>query len=238
MFAIIAPMKRPTVTIAVGTGLAVLLLGLAVASGSVRDPIEGAADSLGSSALPLVAAIAFLETSIPPVTLLFPGEWIVAFAGAMAGRGTVPIAPLVLVVWACSAAGDSVGFLLGRRFGRGWLLRHGARLGLTGARLARVDDWFDRYGSAAVALGRLVPLVRPIGPFAAGSTTLPYRRFLPWDLVGTALFSLAFCMLGYFFYRGYESLVAAVDRGGLAALAAVIVAALVATILRRRRRAA
>ena len=225
-------------TIALIAGLAVLLVGLAEASGSVRDPIEEVADSLGRAVLPLVAAIAFLETSIPPITLLLPGEWVVAFAGAMAGQGTVPIAPLVLAVWASSAAGDSFGFLLGRRFGRRWLLRHGARVRLTGARLARVDDWLDRYGAAAVALGRLVPIIRPIGPFTIGSTTLPYRRFLPWDLVGTALFSLTFCMLGYFFYRGYERFVAAVDRGAFAALAAAIVAALVATHLRERRRPA
>jgi len=235
----IAPrMKRPAVTIVVAAGVALLLLGAAGASGGVRDLIEGPAGALGTTVLPLVAAIAFLETSIPPVTLFFPGEWIVAFVGAMAGRGTVPIAPLVLVVWACSAAGDSLGFFLGRRFGREWLLRHGARLRLTPARLALVDDWFDRYGPAAVALGRLVPLVRPLGPFAVGSTTLPYRRFLFWDVVGTALFSLVFCLLGYFFYRGYESLIAAVDRGALALLATVAVAALVAARVRRRRRAA
>lgn len=234
----IGTMKRPTGTIAVVAGLALLLLGVAGASGGVRDLIEGAADTLGTAVLPLVAAIAFLETSIPPVTLFFPGEWIVAFVGAMAGRGTVPIAPLLIVVWVCSAAGDSVGFFLGRRFGREWLLLHGARLRLTGPRLARVDDWFDRYGPAAVALGRLVPLVRPLGPFVVGSTTLPYRRFLPWDVLGTALFSLIFCLLGYFFYRGYESLIGAVDSGGLALLAAGVVAALVAARLRCRRHAA
>ena len=144
-----------------------------------------------------MAVMAFLETTIPPVTLVFPGEWAVLFGGAMAGEGSIAIIPLLLVVWACSAAGDSVTFALGRRLGRPFLNRYGRRLGLTEARLDRLDTWLDRYGPPAVCFGRLLPLARPFGPLVAGASHFPYRRFLPWSVLGTLLFTLVFCGLGY-----------------------------------------
>lgn len=201
-----------------------------------REAIPGVVAALGGWIWPFTGATAFFETSIPPLTLFFPGEFAILFVGVIAGQGEVPIVPVVLLVWTCSAAGDSVAFLLGRRFGRQFLLRFGAPLRLTEARLSRVDGWFDRYGSATIALGRLVPFVRPTAPFIAGSTSFPYRRFLAWSLLGTAVFSLVFCLLGYFFYRSYDDVVAAVGRGGFVLLAALVTAGLVAARIHRARR--
>jgi membrane protein DedA with SNARE-associated domain len=183
-----------------------------------------------------MALMAFLETAIPPVTLVFPGEWLVLLGGAMAGEGQIAIVPLILIVWACSVAGDSVTFALGRRLGRPFLVHRGRKLGLTHARLDRLDAWFDRYGSAGVCLGRLVPLARPFGPFLAGSSRFPYRRFLAWDVAGTLLFAIVFCGSGYVFYNSYEEVLAALSRGGLA-LVGVAVLAVGAVVLVRRRRA-
>ena len=57
----------------------------------------------------------------------------------------------------------------------------------------------------------------------AGASHFPYRRFLAWNLLGTLLFSLVFCGLGYVFYRSYDEIAAALSRSGFAfvALAAV-----------------
>lgn len=201
---------------------------------SGREAVEDAGRALGDWTLPFMGACAFLETTIPPVSLFFPGEWALLFGGAIAGQGEISIVALVLTVWACSTAGDSVAFLLGRRYGRRILVRHGSIVGVTEERLAAIDAWFDRYGHAAVALGRLVNFVRPTAPIVAGAARLPYRRFLPWNMVGTLLFSLVYCLLGFFFYRSYDEVAAAVGRGGFAVVALVAVGAVV--LVRRRRR--
>ena len=225
----------------VGVGLLVAgaVVALAVAGGLPTVPsgaaaVEDTGDALGGWIWPFAAAMALLETAAPPITLVFPGEWALLLTGAVAGEGAIPIVPLVLLVWVCSAVGDSFAYLLGRRFGRAFLLRSGAPLGLTEDRLRRVDGWFDRHGAGAVALGRLVPFVRPTAPFLAGSTGFPYRRFLAWNALGTALFTLVFCLLGYFFYRSYDQVVAVVGRGGLVLLALLAVTGI--AVSRRRRR--
>ena len=42
---------------------------------------------------------------------------------------------LIAIVWTCAVAGDVTSYTLGRRLGRAWLLRHGARLKITEERL-------------------------------------------------------------------------------------------------------
>jgi membrane-associated protein len=215
--------------------LALLAADLGAALPDGNQAVQDAGDSLGGWAYPLMAAMAFLETSIPPITLVFPGEWVVLFGGAMAGEGSLAIVPLMLLVWACSAAGDSVTFALGRRLGRPFLERYGRSLGLTEARLGRVDRWLDRYGPPAVCFGRLLPLARPLGPFVAGASHFSYRRFLPWSIVGTLLFTLLFCGLGYAFYSSYDEVAATLGRGALGVLVLIVAAVVVVQIVRQRR---
>jgi len=217
---------------AIVLGLVAADLGAALPDGD--DAVRDAGDSLGGWTYPLMAAMAFLETTIPPVTIVFPGEWVVLFGGAMAGEGSVAIVPLMLLVWVCSAAGDSVTFALGRRLGRPFLARYGRGLGLTEARLDKVDGWLDRYGPPAVCFGRLLPLARPFGPFVAGASHFPYRRFLPWSVLGTLLFTLVFCGLGYAFYNSYDEVAAKLGRGALGLLVLIIVAVVAVQAVRRR----
>jgi membrane protein DedA with SNARE-associated domain len=220
--------------------LGALILALIAADQTVALPdgeeaVSDVGGTLGGWTYPFMAAMAFLETAIPPVTLVFPGEWAVLLGGAIAGEGEIAFIPLVALVWGCSAAGDSVTFALGRRLGRPFLLRHGRPLGMSAPRLDRLDRWLDRWGAAAVCLGRLLPLARPIGPFVAGASRFGYRRFLLWDLFGTLLFTLVFCGLGYAFYRSYDELVVALRRGGFVVLLLIVAAAVGAWIISRRR---
>jgi membrane protein DedA with SNARE-associated domain len=216
-----------------------LILYAADATAALPDgegAVEDAGDALGAWTYPFMGAMAFLETSIPPVTLVFPGEWAVMLGGAMAGEGQIAIVPLIALVWVCSAAGDSVTFGLGRRLGRPFLLARGGRIGVTEPRLAKLDAWLDRYGSTAVCLGRLVPLARPFGPLVAGASRFPYRRFLPWSLAGTLLFSLVFCGLGYVFYRSYDDVAASLSRSAFAFVLLIGAAVSAYVVLQRRRR--
>jgi len=211
--------------------LALYALELLTALPDLQRAIERSGD-LGGWAYLLVAGMAFFETGAPPFTVVFPGEWGVVFGGLLAREGGVSLAPMILVAWAASLAGDSWSFYLGRRFGRDYLLRHGARVGVTPERLIALDAFFARWGSATVALGRVVPFARPFVPLLAGASAWPYRRFLPWSLAGTGVFALAFTVGGYAAYATAQQLI---ETGGRAALFALpVLAALLFVLLRRR----
>ena len=56
--------------------------------------------------------------------------------------------------------------------------------------------------------------------------------------MGTLLFSLVFCGLGYVFYRSYDDVAATLSRSGFAFLLLAGVSATAYVLLRRRRSAA
>ena len=93
---------------------------------------------------------------------------------------------------------------------------------ITEERLEQVERFFDRHGGKAILIGRFVGLVRAIAPFLAGSSGMPLRRFVPYDVIGAGLWGSTFVVLGYVFWQSFSQLVDYAKKGALA-LGAVIV---------------
>jgi len=181
-------------------------------------------DTLGSWTYALVAGLAFLETGAF-VGLVAPGETALALGGVVAAQGGVDLVPLLLLVWVAAALGDLASFLLGQRLGRRFLVAHGSRVGVGPARLDRVEGFFDRHGPKAILVGRFVGIVRAVAPFLAGASKMPLRAFLPWSLLGTALWASAFTLVGYAFHASFATATHTFAHAGLA-LAVVVAGAL------------
>src|SRR5215208_3576047 len=218
----------------------VLLLGLAIyASGvlsALPDPkqlIEDLAKALGPWTYALVGVAAFLETGAF-VGLVAPGETIVISGGVIAGQGEIDLLPLIGIVWACAVLGDTTSFYIGRRLGRRFLEKHGPRVKITHERLDQVDGYFDRHGGKTILIGRFIGLVRALAPFIAGASGLPYRRFIPYSIVGCGAWATIFCVLGYIFWRSFDKVQHLVGQAlfGFAVTVGVIVG--VVTAYRRR----
>ena len=163
---------------------------------SIDDALTRLAPALGNWTYPLVSVLAYLEAAAF-VGLLVPGELTVVLGGAVARDGQVSIQALFALVWFAAVAGDTTGFMLGRKLGRDFLLRHGPRFQITPEIVARVEGIFDRHGGKAIILGRFIGLARAITPFLAGSSHLPLRRFLAFDIVGAGAWAASFLAVGY-----------------------------------------
>ncbi|MEP7276410.1 MAG: bifunctional DedA family/phosphatase PAP2 family protein [Betaproteobacteria bacterium] len=136
--------------------------------------------------------------------VIVPGESLVLVSGFFAAQGVLDLGVLILVVAVGAACGDSIGYELGRRLGRQWLLRFGGKVGVTRERLDRVEVFFDRHGGKSVFLGRFIGFARAIVPFLAGSTRMPYRVFLPYNMAGALLWSTVAVLLGYFLGASWQ----------------------------------
>jgi membrane protein DedA with SNARE-associated domain/membrane-associated phospholipid phosphatase len=130
--------------------------------------------------------------------LIVPGESLVVVAGFLASHGVFEVGDLIFLVAAGAILGDSIGYELGRRLGRRWLIHHGHRVGLRPTHLERVDAFFERHGGKTVLLGRFIGVLRALAPFVAGSAHMRYRQFLPYNVAGGILWSISFVLLGYF----------------------------------------
>jgi undecaprenyl-diphosphatase len=218
---------------------AVVLACAIFASGvlsELPDPkklIEDIAQRLGAWTYALVGVMAFLETGAF-VGLVAPGETVVIAGGVIAGQGEIELIPLIGLVWACAVLGDVTSYHVGRRLGRSFLMEHGPRLKITPARLEQVEGYFQRHGGKTILIGRFIGLVRALAPFVAGSSGLSFRRFIPYSVVGTGLWSTTFCVLGYVFWRSFDQVV---HIAGQAVLGfGLFVGAIVAVVALYRRR--
>ncbi len=121
-------------------------------------------------------------------------------AGAFAGHDVVLLGQRIdSVFWGyvAMAMAGTVGYTLGSLGGWGigayggrpYLERHGRWLHVGPERLARAERWFDRFGDAAVFLGRVTPVVRSFISIPAGVFRMAIGRYTVLTFVG----SLAWC---------------------------------------------
>lgn len=198
--------------------------------------LEDVAESLGDLTLLLVGILAFLETGAF-VGLVFPGETAVILGGALAGQGEISVVVMLAVVWFCAWAGDSVSFLIGRRLGRGFILRHGPKVRITRERFAQVESYFGRHGGKTILIGRFLGLVRALAPFIAGSSGMRYRAFLPYSVLGTGLWAATFTLLGFFISESINEATGLAGRGTFvfgSVVVAVVAVVLAVRFMRRR----
>jgi membrane protein DedA with SNARE-associated domain len=144
-----------------------------------------------------VFLLMLVENLIPVI----PSELIMPMAGYEAARGSLD--PVLTVL--AGAVGSIIGGLLWYRLGYAlglerathWAERHGRWVTLSAKDVARGVAWFDRWGAAAVCLGRMCPGVRGVICFPAGVAQMPFARFLLWSSIGATLWSALLVAGGY-----------------------------------------
>lgn len=194
--------------------LAVFSTGAFSFIGEIDNLLEDISGALGKWTYLLVTVLAFLETGAF-IGLIAPGEAAVIVGGVVAGQGEIDIRLLIGLVWFAAFMGDSVSFYFGRRLGREFLLKHGPRVKITEDRLVQVEKYMHQHGGKTILVGRFIGLVRALAPFIAGSSKMPYRRFMPYDIIGSGLWAATFCLLGYIFSNNLHDVIHYAERGVL-----------------------
>lgn len=195
---------------------------------------------LASASGPLVYLLVFLVPALEAslfVGFVLPGETAVLLGGVLASRRQVSLTGVLAVAIAGAIIGDSIGYVVGRRFGAP--LRW-SRLGdIVGERRWQAaEDFLRRRGGPSVFLGRWTALLRALVPAAAGMAKLPYRTFAIWNVAGGVLWATAIVLAGYAAGDAYKRLERYLGRGALALLAVIVIGLVVRHFVARRRHAA
>jgi membrane protein DedA with SNARE-associated domain len=184
------------------------------------------------------AAIA-LVVLLGNVGLPVPEETILVVGGYLVWAGQLRFWLVVTVGVASAAAGDNLGYWLGRRFGRAAIERYGHWLLLTPDRFAAVQRFIARYGAAGVVVARFLAGIRFLAGPVAGATGLPAPKFVVSNLLGAAVFVPAVVGVGYGVGAGLgdqverlRHLLGAIEHVALAAVIAGTAAALTWRVVR------
>jgi membrane protein DedA with SNARE-associated domain len=161
-------------------------------------------------------------------------EAVMLFAGFDVYRGHFTLVAIILVGILGDLVGASVAYAIGY-FGRIELIqRHGAKVHITPERLARAERWFERHGTKAIPICRMLPLVRAYMSFPAGVAEVPYLRFLALSALGGVPWIAFWGILGRAIGSHYHSVQSNLHYVDIAALV-LIVAGIVYLFSRRRR---
>jgi membrane-associated protein len=156
---------------------------------------------------------------------------VVLLAGTTA---TTPhrFAALIAVTVLGSLAGESVGYLLGRRYG---LRLRAGRLGrrLGEHRWVAAEAFLAGRGGRAVAAARFVAVVHALVPVLAGTLGMSYRRLVGWSALGAVAWSVLYVGIGAAAGASWRQ---HGDRVGLAGLAVLGAALAVLLVVRAARR--
>jgi membrane-associated protein len=156
------------------------------------------AKGFGAWTYAVLFAIVFCETGLV-VTPFLPGDSLLFAAGALCA---VPELHLRLdlmagLLFVAAVLGDALNYHIGRWIGPPAFT--GRVPFLNPAHLERTRIFFERHGGKAVVLARFVPIVRTFAPFVAGVGTMPYRRFVAYNVLGAVLWVGLFLVAGALF---------------------------------------
>jgi membrane-associated protein len=142
--------------------------------------------------------VVFAETGLA-VGFFLPGDSLLVVSGLMSR--TLPndlnIIFVLLAFFAGSVLGDSTGYWIGRGMGKTLFNRESSWI-FKPSRVKKAHEFFEKYGPKTVILARFVPIVRTFAPLVVGAAEMPYSRYLPFSVLGGALWISSMVLAGYY----------------------------------------
>lgn len=183
-----------------------------------------------------VYLLAGLAVGIESLGVPIPGETILVAAAILSSRHEVSVSPHGIAIAAVLGAviGDTIGYTIGRRYGQrlfGYLERrfphHFSR-----DLVDYAEHVFQRWGMAAVFVGRFIALLRIFAGPLSGSLKMHYPRFLLANAAGAICWAGGTTYLVYYIGTAAEQYLKNFSYAALGL--ALIIGVLASTILRRR----
>jgi membrane protein DedA with SNARE-associated domain len=128
-----------------------------------------------------IAILMAIESACIPL----PSEIIMPFAGYLVSQGKMNLFLAATAgAFGCNV-GSVVAYEVGKRGGRPFVLKYGKYLLIGADELNAADRFFARWGSAAVFVGRLLPVIRTFIAFPAGVARMKLVPFHIYTFVGS-----------------------------------------------------
>ena len=129
--------------------------------------------------------VVFVLMAVQSACIPIPSEVIMPFAGATLAHSQMQLIWLATVASIASNLGSIPAYWVGAMGGRPMVERYGSWLLLSRHDLDRVDQFFNRFGSIAVLIGRMLPIVRTFIAFPAGVAKMNQVRFHLYTFIGS-----------------------------------------------------
>ncbi len=140
-----------------------------------------------------LAIFAFVQACCIPIS----SEITLGFAGVLAYQHHLSLALVIIIGILAELAGSFTSYGVGRLGGRSAIERYRRYVLMTRKDVERAERFFAGRGAWAVAVARIIPLVRSFAGLVAGLVEVPVAPFALFNLIGTAVWVTALSVAGY-----------------------------------------
>jgi membrane protein DedA with SNARE-associated domain len=137
-----------------------------------------------------------LLMAIQSACIPIPSEVIMPLAGYALCHSQMQLILLATAASLASNIGSIPAYWVGAKGGRPMVERYGSYLLLSRHDLDRVDSFFERFGSPAVLIGRMLPIIRTFIAFPAGVAKMNKVHFHVYTFIGSWPWCYALAYVG------------------------------------------
>ena len=165
----------------------------------------------------LIMSVTFIAVMGVPL----PSSVVAMTSGGLAATGDLVLGEVLMTIYIAYIIADQLAFTVGGKAKQEWL-ESLSKSKMFGPLYQRSEDFYKKRGLLAILLSRTV--VSSIGPYIAyfcGAQQMKRRSFTGVALLGAAIWTLAYVMMGYLFAGNLpqmSKLVASFLMTGVAAL--------------------
>jgi membrane protein DedA with SNARE-associated domain len=177
----------------------------------------------------------FLAMLVEGIVTPIPSEVIMPFAGYLASQGQFNIALVILVGSLGAVIGSTGAYYIGYSLGRPFIRRYGKYFRLKEEHIVKAEDWFERYGDAAIFIGHALPGTRSFISFPAGIGKMKLRNFMIFTFSGAMIWNTVLALLGYFLGEAVFDLAETFEYFDIAVLLGLLLVLVIYLLWRRKK---
>lgn len=146
----------------------------------------------------ILFSIVFVETGVVIMPFL-PGDSLLFASGTLAALGAFNLYTLLIVFFVAAVLGDTVNYHIGQKIGTS--IPETSFIGkfINRERMEVAQNFFNKHGGKTIVIARFMPFIRTFIPFIAGASSMNYKNFIFYNVLGAFLWVMSCTLLGYFF---------------------------------------
>ena len=154
----------------------------------------------------------FLGMVLEAVIIVIPSEFILATGGILSASGIFNFWITFFVGLMGSVFCAIVIYLMGYYGGRPFVRKYGKYFFMKEEDITKSDNWYNKYGLIAAAVGRNIPIVRTLISLPIGIARLSFVKFLIYTTLGSIPWTFVFVYFGYSLGNNWTILKVVINR--------------------------
>jgi membrane protein DedA with SNARE-associated domain len=134
-----------------------------------------------------------LESALMPI----PSEIVMPFAGYLVYLGHFDLALVVIISSLANLVGSWIGYFLGIKIGRKFVLKYGKYLLIKEEHVDKAEKWMNKHGAKVILASRNMPAIRTIIPLPSGILRVNFVKFSIFTFIGSIPWNFLLTYTGY-----------------------------------------